>query len=143
VQRIKSCINGSNCNYSMGCREMECDTRKWMGWGAEGRRKGACASSTLKTERIFLLLPSKQKGASQAARATELPKHPAGCHVRTVPLWCRACCNGSRSLEGFMVALCSNGPLLCYHHLPAAWRGPKKLSKTRKAETQPKPAWKG
>lgn len=45
---------------------------------------------------------------------------------------------GSPALKALLVALCSNGPLVHYHHLPATQRAPQRLSKTRKAKTQVK-----
>lgn len=45
---------------------------------------------------------------------------------------------GNPALKALPVALCSNGPLVHHHHLPAAWRDPQRLSKIRKAKTQVK-----
>lgn len=61
--------------------------RELLGYGewAQERRKGTCASSTLKAERIppSSFLPKKE-GASLAAQLTELPKCPARCHIHSI-----------------------------------------------------------
>lgn len=64
--------------------------RELLGHGeqAEERTEGTCVNSTLKFERIPLLLPPKKEGASLAAQVTELPKYPARCHIRSIPGWC-------------------------------------------------------
>lgn len=116
--------------------------RELLGYGewAQERRKGTCASGTLKAERIPpLFLPPKERGCqsgSPANRASQMPcKMPHPQHTWVVLSMLR---QGNPALKALPVALCSNGPLVHHHHLPAAWRDPQRLSKIRKAKTQVK-----
>ena len=121
--------------------------RDLLGYGerAEERRKGTCASSTLKAERIsLLLLPPKERGCQSGSpgnRASQMScKMP--CPQRTWVVL-SVLQRGNPALKALPVALCSDGQLVHYHRLPAARRDPQRLSKTRKAKTQVKTCMEG